>query len=178
MQRDPPTKLLLDLYEVRRELRLSRDELERLVEIGIITPVSRTHDEHPLFDAAAIDRLTSREQRARLRDAFWWDFEPHPDRKGRGGHPWAPPVDLPFYPFDDEEQHQWARKFHQWRKRYAPFPHPKRSPLTTRMRRAEEKATRAFEKAHGIVRPHPRNPRPTDIYIRRRLVRMTRAQIF
>ena len=55
----PPTPpRLIDIYEVRRQLRLREYELQRLLEIGIVVPVGRC-GEYPLFDPDAIERLKS-----------------------------------------------------------------------------------------------------------------------
>ncbi len=54
---------------------------------------------------------------------------------------WARAVDLPFYPFDDEEQQSWARRFYKLKKACAPFPYPYPERLARYRSRMEDKAT-------------------------------------
>ncbi|TKV78929.1 hypothetical protein FDV58_24830 [Bradyrhizobium elkanii] len=163
-----------DAYTVIAQLKLWKYEIDALLEIGIIVPVGRSVYGHPLFSAEAIDRLASKEHRERIRDALWWDFQSHPDRRGPRGRPWVAPVELPFYPFDSEEQHQWAKKLHTWKKQYAPFPHRHGARVTRFKQTAEDKATREFQKAHGIKRNRARSL----ILVGRRRIPITRGQLF
>jgi hypothetical protein len=160
-------------YEVLDRLKLRRYELDGLLDLGIIAPVGRNASGRPLYCTATIETLTTRQQRERLRDALWWDFEPHPGRKDVRGRLWVPPVDLPHYPFDSEEQQAWARKVHRWKKRSAPFPFPR--DRTARFKRlAEDKATKAFQRAHGIKRNRPK----LRILVRRRPIKIgSRAEL-
>ncbi|KRP85952.1 hypothetical protein AOQ73_36345 [Bradyrhizobium pachyrhizi] len=163
-----------DAHTVMDRLKLWGYEFSALLEIGIIVPVGRGAYGHPLFAAETIDALASREHRERIRDALWWNFQPHPDRKGPRGRPWVAPVELPFYPFDNEEQHNWAKKLHTWKKQYAPFPHRHGARVTRFKQMAEDKATREFEKAHGIRRNRPRS----EILVGRKNVSITRGKLF
>ncbi|WP_050419091.1 hypothetical protein [Bradyrhizobium tropiciagri] len=163
-----------DAHTVITHLKLWKYEIDALLEIGIIVPVGRNAFGQSLFSAEAIDRLASNEHRERIRDALWWDFEPHPDRKGPRGRPWVAPVELPFYPFDNEEQHRWAKKLHTRKKQYAPFPHRHGASVARFKQIAEDKATKAFEKAHGIKRNRARS----QILVGRKQLPITRGKLF
>jgi hypothetical protein len=65
---------------------------------------------------------------------------------------WSQP-DVPFYPFDNEEQQAWARRVYKLKKACAPGPYPYPDRLARYRARMEDKATKAFEREHGIKRP-------------------------
>lgn len=168
---DPPW--LYYEHQVRERLKLWKRDFAKLLELGLIVPVGRDPPSGaPLFCAETIDHLATREQRERLRDALWWDFEPHPERAGRNGKRWIPPVDLPFYPFDSEEQQEWAHKLQKVMKKCAPFGHPNPSVVENFKKRAEDTATKAFQRAHGLARR-----RRNEIPIGRGHNPMTKAQL-
>lgn len=115
---------LYDEYEVVERLNPRGYELEGLLNVGIIAPVAHGIMGQPLYCAAAIDHLATREQGRRLADARWWDFDLKRPGYMPGHLPWARAVDLPCYPFDDEEQQAWARRVYRLKKQTAPFPYP------------------------------------------------------
>jgi hypothetical protein len=168
---------LYDEYEVLKRLKLQPRELHGLLDIGVLAPVARGPSGQPMYCTAAIDRLSTGEQRKRLADALWWDFDLH--RPGyvpaHLAEQWARSMDLPFYPFDTEQLQAWARRMYSLKKQCAPFPYPHRDRLERFKLRMEGEATRAFQKVNGIKRPR----------IRRRLrfrgvdkpVELTRAEL-
>jgi hypothetical protein len=160
-------------HQALERLKLWKYELQGLLDLGIIAPVGRSDRGRPLFSAEAVERLASQEQRSRIRDALWWDFEAHLDRKDHSGRPWSPPIHLPFYPFDDEAQHGWARKLYTWKKESAPFPHRHGASVERFRRQAEDKATDAFEKAHGAKRRRSQ----IDIRVRGRPLTISRQKL-
>ena len=139
--------------EVLKHLKLQSRELLGILEVGLIAPVARDSARQPLYCAETIDRLSTRAQQARLVDALWWDFDLERPGYVPDHLPWAPPADLPFYPFNDEYLQSWARRVYRRKKQCAPFPYPHPSRLEGFRSKMEEQATRAFEKAHGIKRP-------------------------
>jgi hypothetical protein len=171
---DPP---LYEEYQVLKRLKLRGHELEGLLNVGIIAPVACGAGGQPLYSAEAIDALATREQEIRLVHVLWWDFDLNAP-KYLQGQPWARAVDLPFYPFDDEEQQAWARRYYKLRKACAPFPYPYPERLARYRCRMEERATKAFEKAHGIKRKRePRKSRRIGFSVRYKRVAISRAKL-
>lgn len=140
-------------HEVLVRLQLGGSELEVLLDIGIIAPVAGGPTGEPRYCAETVDHLAGREQRIRLGDALWWDFDLNRPGYIPHGTPWARAVDLPFYPFDDAEQQSWARRVYKLKKACAPGPYPYPDRLARYRARMEDKATKAFEREHGIKRP-------------------------
>ncbi|SCB33325.1 hypothetical protein GA0061099_100511 [Bradyrhizobium yuanmingense] len=143
---------LYDEREVLEWLKLKAYELEELLNVGIIAPVAGGPTGEPRYCAETIDRLAAREQRTRLSDALWWDFDLQQPAYMPAGAPWARSVDLPFYPFDDDEQQSWARRYYGLKKACAPFPYPYPERLARHRSRMEDKATKAFARKHGSGR--------------------------
>lgn len=168
---DPP---LYEEHQVLRHLKLRVSELEELLNIGIVAPVARRGSE-TLYCVEAIHGLVTPFNRTRLGCALWWDFDLRKPRFLPDHAQWSPP-DVPFYPFDDEEQQSWARRYYKQRKAYAPGPYPYQATLARRRAKLEAKATRVFERKHGIKRP--RQFRGIDVRIRGVNVRITRAKLF
>ena len=139
--------------EVLKRLKLQRRELEGLLGIGILAPVARDSAGQPMYCVETIDRLSTREQRTRLADALWWDFDLQRPGYVPSHLSWTTSTDLPFYPFDTEQLQGWARRMYKLKKNCAPFPYPHRGRLERFKLRMEDAATRAFDKAHGIKRP-------------------------
>lgn len=110
-------------------------------------------------------RLTTSlgEPRGQLADAPWWDFDLKRPGYMPGHLPWARAVDLPCYPFDDEEQQAWARRVYRLKKQTAPFPFPRPEFLARYRSRMEDKATKVFEKAYGIKRERVRRSRKLSV---------------
>lgn len=172
-----PAPPLYEEYEVLERLNLRGHELEGLLNVGIIVPVARGVMGQPLYCTEAIDRLATKEQGRRLADALWWDF----DLK-RPGYmprhlPWARAVDLPCYPFDDEEQQAWARRVYRLKKQTAPFPFPRPERLARYRSRMEDKATKAFERKHGIKRERVRMSRKLVFHPPTGRVELSRAEL-
>lgn len=161
-------------HQVLKRLRIRASELEELLNIGMFAPVARRGSD-PLYCGEAIDALGTDYHRTRLGCAIWWDFELKRPRFLPDHARWSPP-DVPFYPFDDEEQQSWARRYYKQRKAYAPGPYPYQATLARRRAKLEAKATRVFERKHGIKRP--RQFRGIDVWIRGTHVKITRAQLF
>jgi hypothetical protein len=139
-----------DVYEwqyVKERLRLVNYEMNELLNIGIIAPAGRTPDGRPLFSGEAIEKLATKDERARIRDALWWDFQPHLERQDRHGKPWVPPADAPHYPFDSQDQRAWAHEIHL-NKPYGNLPTRHAYRARSRMEKNEDLATKAFEKVH------------------------------
>jgi len=172
MSTAPP---LYDEREVLERLQLRGHELEELLNVGVIAPVAGGPTGEPLYCAETIDRLTAREQRTRLSDALWWDFDLQQPAYMPVGAAWARSVDLPFYPFDDEEQQSWARRYYRLKKACSPGPYPRPEVLARYRSRTEDKATKAFERKHGIERP-PMS-RDIDVRIRGTHVKISRAKL-
>ncbi|PDT87471.1 hypothetical protein CO669_25225 [Bradyrhizobium sp. Y36] len=172
-----PAPRLYEAIEVLERLQLSGEELEELLNIGIVAPVAGGPNGEPRYSAETIDHLAAREQRTRLSDALWWDFELQQPAYMPPGAPWAPSVDLPFYPFDDKEQQSWTRRYYKLRWASAPGPYPYPDRLTRRRSRLEDKATKAFERKHGIKRERVHRSRDVDVQIRRTRVRIGRAKL-
>lgn len=165
------------LYDERRALRrlkIDRRELTELLAIGILAPVARDFA-GPLYFAATIDRLSAPEERTRLADAVWWDFDLQRPRYVPSHLPWSRAMDLPFYPFDTEELQRRARRIYKLKKDCAPFPYPHRGRLERFKQRMEDKATRAFDKAYGIKRP--RKSRRFWFHGVGKTVKLTRAEL-
>ena len=139
--------------EVLKRLKLQIRELDGLLDVGLLAPVARDSAGQALYCAEAIDSLSSQKERDRLADALWWDFDLQRPGYVPSHLPWAPPADLPLYPFDTEYLQAWARRVYKFKKRCAPFSYPHRGRLERFKARMEVRATRAFEKAHGIKRP-------------------------
>ncbi|MCA1542257.1 hypothetical protein I6F18_20065 [Bradyrhizobium sp. NBAIM32] len=116
---------LYEASEVLDQLQLRGHELEELLNLGIIAPVAGGPTGEPRYCAETIDRLTAREQRTRLSDALWWDFDLQQPAYMPVGAAWARSVDLPFYPFDDEEQQSWARRYYRLKKACPPGTYPR-----------------------------------------------------
>ncbi|QOZ69148.1 hypothetical protein [Bradyrhizobium arachidis] len=170
-----PTPGLYEASEVLDRLRLRRHELEELLNVGIIAPVAGGPSGEPRYCAETIDRLAGPQQRTRLADAIWWDFDLQQPSYMPVGAPWARAIDLPFYPFDDEEQQRWTRRYYKLRDACAPGPYPDPGRLTRRRSRMEDKATKAFERKHGIERP-PQS-RGIDVWIRGTHIKISRAKL-
>lgn len=166
---------LYDGYEVLERLELRGYELDGLLNIGIIAPVACGVDGRPMYCAEFVDRLATREQRIRLSCVLWWDFNLNRPSFLPADAPWARPVDLPFYPFDDEEQQSWARRYYKLKQACAPGPYPYPERLMRYRSRMEDKATRAFERKHGIKRP--RKKRRNRFSVRHRWVEIGRAEL-
>ncbi|MCK1678300.1 hypothetical protein IVA87_02125 [Bradyrhizobium sp. 147] len=162
-------------YDVLERLQLKGYELEGLLNIGIIAPVAGGPSGHPRYCAETVDYLATPQQRIRLSDALWWDFDLNRPGFMPDCAPWARVVDLPCYPFDDKEQQSWARRYYKLKKACAPFPYPYPERLARYRSRMEDRATKAFERKHRIKRP-PRT-RGTDVSIRGTQVKISRAKL-
>lgn len=162
-------------YEVLERLRLKGYELEDLLNIGIIASVAGGPSGAPRYCAETIDHLATRDQRNRLSDVLWWDFDLNRPNFLPPHAPWARAVDLPCYPFDDAEQRSWAKRFYKLKKACAPFPYPYPERLARYRSRMEDKATKAFERKHGIKRP--RKTRDIDVRVRGTQVKISRAKL-
>ncbi|WP_018460237.1 hypothetical protein [Bradyrhizobium sp. WSM4349] len=101
---DPP---LYQEYEVLKRLKLRPSELEAVLNVGIIAPVARRWSA-PMYCAATIEALATNYHQLRMGCAIWWDFDVRRPSFLPAHAQWSPP-DVPFYPFDDEEQQAWAR---------------------------------------------------------------------
>jgi len=148
---------LCEEWEVLRRLKLQRWELGILLDVGILCPVAGGRSGEPLYCASTIDALATADQRERLAQAIYWDFDLQRPSYVPSHFPWAGTTDVPFYPFDDEEQKAWTRKYYTLKKLCAPFPYPHTGRLLNRRMRLEKAATKAFEKLHGIKREKKRN---------------------
>lgn len=168
---------LYDEHEVIERLQLRGYELEELLNIGIIAPVSRGPSGEPRYCAEATDHLAAPEQRIRLSDVLWWDFELQCPRYMPLGAPWARAVDLPHYPFDDEEQQSWTKRYCKLRDACAPGPYPDPGRLVRRRSKIEDKATKAFERKHGIKRERVRKSRKVSVGRRQLRREMSRAEL-
>lgn len=160
-------------HQVLKRLKLSASELFDLLNVGIIAPVARRGGDR-MYCAATIDELATDYHFKRFGCATWWDFDLKRPNFLPAHAEWSPP-DVPFYPFDDEEQQAWARRVYKLKKACAPghYPYPDR--LARYRARAEAKATRAFERKYGIKRP--RKFRGIDVSIRGKRVKITRAKL-
>ncbi|MCK1622417.1 hypothetical protein IVA98_03990 [Bradyrhizobium sp. 160] len=167
---DPP---LYQEHEVLKRLKLRPSELEALLNVGIIAPVARRGSD-PMYCAATIDALATSYQHTRMGCAIWWDFDLGRPSFLPAHAEWSPP-NVPFYPFDDAEQQAWARRVYKLKKACAPGPYPYPDRLARYRARMEDKATKAFEREHGIKRP--RKSRGIDVRIRRTRVQITRAKL-
>lgn len=172
-----PAPPLYDEREVLKRLDLKACELEDIVNVGIIAPVAGGPNGEPRYCSETIDSLATREQRTRLSDALWWDFDLQQPAYVPAGAPWARAVDLPFYPFDDHEQQSWARRYCRLKKACSPGPYPDPEDLARYRSRMEDKATKAFERKHGIKRERVRESRDIDVQIRRTRVKISRAKL-
>ncbi|MDA9477880.1 hypothetical protein XI03_26045 [Bradyrhizobium sp. CCBAU 65884] len=165
---DPP---LYEEHQVLRRLKLRASELEELLNIGMVAPVAR-RGRDPLY--WAIDALTTDYHNKRMGCALWWDFDLRKPRLLPDHAEWAPP-DVPFYPFDNEEQQSWTRRYFKLKRACAPFPYPYPERLARRRAKLEAKATKAFERKHGIKRP--RKSRKLSIGRAQLRRQMTRAEL-
>ncbi|MET4235561.1 hypothetical protein ABIA85_008872 [Bradyrhizobium sp. LA6.10] len=166
---------LYEEHEVLERLQLRGYELEGLLNVGIIAPVAGSPSGEPRYCAETIDRLAVPQQRGRLPDVLWWDFELNKPGYMPDGAPWARVVDLLFYPFDDEEQQSWARRYYSLKKACAPFPYPYPERLARYRSRMEDRATKAFERKHRIKRP--RKSRKISVGKRHLRRDMSRAEL-
>ncbi|MDA9450765.1 hypothetical protein XI04_32780 [Bradyrhizobium sp. CCBAU 11430] len=164
---------LYEEHQVLKCLKLRASELEELLNIGIIAPVAR-RGRDPLYCVEAIDALATDFHHKRLGCAIWWDF----DSKRPGFLPdhaeWSPP-DVPFYPFDEEDQQFWTRRYFKLKRAYAPFPFQRPDDLARRRAKLEAVATKAFARKHGIKRP--RKTRRVGFPVRHRWVTIGRAKL-
>ena len=144
--------LLYTELEVLKRLKLQRRELQELLDIGLVAPVARASAGQPMYCVETIDGLSTQEERDRLADALWWDFDLQRPSYVPSHLPWAPATE-PLYPFDTDYLQAWARRMYTLKKRCAPFPYPHQGRLERFRSKMEAEATRAFEKAHGIKRP-------------------------
>jgi hypothetical protein len=167
---------LYDEHEVLKRLKVQRRELAGLLDVGLIAPVARSMGQ-PMYCAEAIDRLSTNEQRIRLSDALWWDFDLQRPSYVPAHLPWAPAVDAPFYPFDSEKVQGWARRMYRRKKQCAPFPYPHHDRLERFRARMEDEATRAFRKRHGIKSQRKRKHRKLWFYRRHGFVDVSRAEL-
>jgi len=161
--------------ELLQRLQLRGQELEELLNVGIIAPVAGGPTGEPRYCAETIDHLAAREQRTRLSDALWWDFDLQQPDYMPAGAPWARSVDQPFYPFDDEEQQSFARRYYRLKNACSPGPYPRPEVLARYRSRMEDKATKAFERKHGIKRPM--KSRDIDVRIRGTDIKISRAKL-
>ncbi|GMO78862.1 hypothetical protein [Bradyrhizobium ottawaense] len=167
-----PTSLYEEC-EVLDRLELRGHELEALLNVGIIAPVARRWSE-PLYCAATIDALATSYHHTRMGCAIWWDFDLRRPSFLPAHAEWSP-LDVPFYPFDDAEQQSRARRIYKLKKACAPGPYPYPDRLARYRARMEDKATKAFEREHGIKRP--RKNRDIDVRIRGTHVKIGRAKL-
>ncbi|MCK1534652.1 MULTISPECIES: hypothetical protein [unclassified Bradyrhizobium] len=167
--------LLYEECEVLERLELRGYELDGLLDVGSIAPVACGAGGRPMYCAETIDRMATRGERDRLSDLLWWDFDLKRPSFLPADTPWARAVDLPFYPFDDEEQQAWARRYYKLKKACAPGPYPDPGRLARRRLKLEAEATKAFERKHGIKRP--RKSRDIDVRIRGTDVKISRAKL-
>lgn len=168
-----PDQPLYEEHKVLKRLKLRASELEELLNIGIIAPVGRRGSD-PLYCVAAIDALATDYHNTRIGCALWWDFDLKRPGFLPGHFEWRAP-DVPFYPFDNEEQQSWTRRYFKLKKAYAPMPFQRPDDLARRRARLEREATKAFERKHGIKRP--RQFRGIDERISGVRVRITRAKL-
>lgn len=166
---------LYEEYEVLERLNLKGYELEGLLNVGIIAPVTGGPVGQPRYCAETIDSLAAPQQRTRLADALWWDFDLQRPSYMPPGAPWARAIDLPFYPFDDEEQQSWTRGYYKLRNACAPGPYPSPERLARYRARMEDRSAKAYERKHGIKRQ--RKSRKISIGRRHLRREMTRAEI-
>jgi hypothetical protein len=160
--------------EVLKRLRLQIRELGGLLDIGLVAPVARDSAGQPMYCVETIDGLSTQEERDRLADALWWDFDLQRPSYVPSHLPWAPSTE-PFYPFGTEQLQGWARRMYTLKKRRAPFPYPHQGRLERFRSKMEAEATKTFEKAHGIKRPR-KSRKPCFCGVCKR-VELTRAEI-
>lgn len=168
---------LYEEYEVLERLQLRGHELDGLLDVGIIAPVACGVDGRPMYCAEMVDRMAAREQRIRLSCVLWWDFDTNTPGFLPAGAPWARAVDLPFYPFDDEEQQAWARRVYKLRNACAPGPYPYPERLARYRSRMEDTATKAFERKHGVKRERPSKSRKLLFHTATGGIELTRAEL-
>ena len=158
-----------------KRLKLRASELHDLLNVGILAPVARRGGD-PMYCAATIDALATDYHHTRMGCAIWWDFDLKRPSFLPSHIAWLTP-DVPHYPFDDEEQQAWACRVYKLKKACAPFPYPDPERLARFRSRMEDKATKAFEKAHGIERP--RKYKSRKLSIGKRVLRgdMSRSEI-
>jgi hypothetical protein len=166
---------LYSTNDVLEQLQLRGHELEEMLNIGIIAPAAGGPTGEPRYCAETIDSLAVPAQRRRLSDALWWDFDLQQPAYVPAGAPWARAVDLPFYPFDNQEQQSWARRYYRLKKACSPGPYPRPEVLARYRSRMEDKTTKAFERKHGIKRP-PKT-REIDVRIGGTRVKISRAKL-
>ncbi|MDA9488747.1 hypothetical protein XI08_05860 [Bradyrhizobium sp. CCBAU 11361] len=167
---DPP---LYEEYQVLRRLKLRASELFDLLNLGIVAPVAR-RGRDPMYCAATIDALATEYHHQRMGCAIWWDFDLKRPSFLPAHSEWSPP-DAAFYPFDDEEQRSWAKRFYKLKKACAPGPYPDPARLARRRASLEAEATKAFERKHGIKRP--RKSKRIEVRVRHRWIKIGRAEL-
>ncbi|MGY4288792.1 hypothetical protein ACVWXO_008012 [Bradyrhizobium sp. LM2.7] len=168
---------LYEEYQVLERLQLRGHELDGLLDVGIMAPVACRVDGRPMYCVETVDFLATREQRIRLSCVLWWDFDLKRPSFLPAHAPWARAVDLPFFPFDDEQQQAWARRVDKLKKACAPGPYPYPERLVRHRSRMENKATRAFERKHGMKRERPRKSRKLVFHPAIGCVELTRAEL-
>ncbi|HEV2153172.1 hypothetical protein [Bradyrhizobium sp.] len=157
-----------------KRLKIRASELGDLQNIGMLPPVARRSGD-PMYCVEMVDALATDYHHTRLGCAIWWDFDLKRPTFLPEHIEWSPP-DVPFYPFDDEEQQSWARRYYKQKKACAPGAYPDPARLARYRSRMEVKATKAFERKHGIKRP--RQFRGIDVRIRGVRVKITRVKLF
>jgi hypothetical protein len=105
-----------------------------------------------MYCAATIEALATNYHQLRMGCAIWWDFDVRRPSFLPAHAEWSPP-DVPFYPFENEEQQAWARRVCRLKKACAPGPYPYPDRLARYRSRMEYKATKAFQRKHGIRPP-------------------------
>ncbi|MGY4629104.1 hypothetical protein [Bradyrhizobium sp. USDA 4486] len=167
---EPP---LYHEHQVLKRLRIRSSELEELLNIGMVAPVARRGSD-PMYCAVTIDALATDYHHTRMGCAIGWDFVLNRPGFLPGHIGWVPP-DVPFYPFDDEEQQSWARRYFKLKRACAPGPYPDPARLARRRARLEAEATKVFERKHGIKRPR----KSRKISVGKRLLRrdMSKAEL-
>ncbi|MDB5550332.1 MAG: hypothetical protein JWL86_316 [Rhizobium sp.] len=137
----------LKTYEwhyVKERLRLWDYEIHDILKLGIIAPVGRTPHGQPLFSPEAIEKLATKEERARIKDALWWfELLQHPKLIDARQDVF---LQNPYYPFDSEDQRAWAHELFL-NKRYGNLPTRHARRVQRRMKTIEDLATKAFEKS-------------------------------
>lgn len=167
---NPP---LYEEHKVLKRLKLRVSELEELLNIGIVAPVGRGGSD-PLYCVEIIDVLATDYHTTRIGCALWWDFDLRKPRFLPDHAEWSPP-DVPFYPFDNEEQQSWTCRYFKLKRACATGPYPYLDRLARRRADLEAKATKAFERKHGIKRP--RKAKRVGFSVRHRRIAISRAKL-
>ena len=105
-----------------------------------------------MYCLETIDALATDNHNSRRGCALGWDLDLKRPRFLPSHFEWSPP-DVPFYPFDNEEQQSWTRRYFKQNRACALGPYPDPARLARRRAKLEAEAKQAFEQKHGIKRP-------------------------